>query len=164
MSRQVKLSVIDVEAIARAEADHERYLRRNEHRPPPLRAHCILFDEATQLAGYCTGSLADRLSGRAQCKATRCTQNLLVRLSEESPGRRHKGRAPEYSLRGKADAFAPSCALDVADPSTDCTRPMPRSSATISALTGETKRRVEQIIKSALETQGAMGLADLAEP
>jgi hypothetical protein len=121
--------------------------------PPPTRAHCILFDEATRAAGYMTWSKGDRVSGRAQCQATSCPFNLLIRRSEDRPGRRHAGLAPEFST-APLSASAPSCALDVID-----ANPSGMSCEQIAAVMNfKDKRRVEQILRGVLKSDAGVEL------
>lgn len=102
-------------------------------KPPPTRGHCIAGTPET-------GTHAQRISGRAQCECYACPHNLLVQDSGDVPGRRHRGLAPEWTLRGdNTSASAPSCALDIAAEGE-------HSSAEVARIMGMSKRRVEQII------------------
>jgi hypothetical protein len=101
-----------------------------------------------------TGSREARTNGQAQCLQVSCRHNLLCARSEDRPGRRHGGLAPEWTLRGETSASAPSCALDVADAG-------PKSMREIAEFTGLTKRRVEQVLKAAKEGKGGVELARL---
>lgn len=129
----------------------------NATRPPPTRAHCILFDEATRAAGYRTGSREQRMSGQWQCEATRCEHNLVVERSGDRPGRRHHGLAPESTIKARGKAGSPSCVLDVADTG-------PKSAAEIAEIEGfEDKRRVEQQLKEAKSGEVARLIARLRD-
>jgi hypothetical protein len=92
--------------------------------------------------------------GRSQCLNFGCRHNLLVSESESVPGRRHGGLAPEWTVTDRGDPGKPSCCLDVANTG-------PKSPAEIARYLGTSKRRVEQIIKAALEGEGGVELARL---
>lgn len=111
---------------------------------PMTRGDCIKGTSAS-------GSLEDRKAGRKQCSVYACRANLLVIHSSDVPGRRHGGLAPEWTFTGKTDASAPSCALDVAD-----ANPHGMSADEVSAITGETKRTIELIVKKWKGSQGAV--------
>ena len=91
-----------------------------------------------------TSSLEQRLCGRGQCVVYACRNNLLVLRSEDVQGRRHNGRAPEWTVSGESDASSPSCALDVANQGA-------KTCAEIAELTGLTKRRIQQLVKQGVE-------------
>lgn len=117
-------------------------------RLPVLRADCIT---GTLLSG----SLVDRTTGRKQCAVT-CPLNLTQTASVDMPGRRHSGIAPPSSPSGSVtSAFAPSCALDVAD-----AHPAGLSSREVARYLGLTRRAVELDVKAALEKLRAAGAAD----
>jgi hypothetical protein len=116
-------------------------------RRPATRGDCIAGTDLT-------GSRDERMTGRAQCGAYDCRHNLSVVESESVPGRRHGGLAPEWTVTDRGDAGAPSCCLDVADTG-------PHTPAEIARYLGTSKRRVEQIIKAALEGEGGVELARL---
>jgi hypothetical protein len=99
-----------------------------------------------------SGSKDDRIAGRKQCSVYACRFNLLVDASEDVPGRRHDGLAPPWTLSGRVDATAPSCALDVADTG-------PKSAAEIADMMGfDDKRRIEQLLKQALSSEAGVEL------
>ncbi len=118
-------------------------------RLPVVRGDCIT---GTRL----TGSLEERMSGRAQCQVLHCPKHLLTTASANMPGRRHRGLAPPLAPSGDvASAFAPSCALDIADAT-----PNGMSSREVARHLGITKRKVELDVKSALEKLRAGGAAE----
>lgn len=92
-----------------------------------------------------TGTLEDRLAGRKQCSILSCRSNLLVLLPSDVQGRRHNGRAPEWTVSGEADASSPSCALDEANRGA-------QTCAVIAEKTGLTKRRIQQLVKQGIES------------
>lgn len=105
--------------------------------PPPTRGHCI---EGTPT----TGSRADRLAGRAQCRAYGCRYNELVQHADDMPGRRHDGRAPEWTFYGESrSASAPSCALDIADQGKQQCSDLERK-------LGQHRRRYQQLVRQAI--------------
>ena len=120
------------------------------YRPPATRGECI---EGTAN----TGSLEERRAGKVQCSAYRCRYNLLWVESDQVPGRRHGGLAPEGTLSGaNTNASAPSCALDLVD-----ANPAGMSSAEIANAVGLDRRRVEQIVKRWQQSEAAVELARL---
>jgi hypothetical protein len=117
--------------------------------PPATRGECITGTPIT-------GSLEERRTGQKQCHAA-CRHNLLIQCSEDRPGRRHGGRAPEWTVSGEnTSAGAPSCSLDVAATG-------PKSAAEVARVMGITTRRVEQIVKEFKRTHKALALARLGE-
>lgn len=113
-----------------------------DFRPPRTRGECI---EGTPVSS----SRAERQAGNAQCACFACPHNLLVEHSENRPGRRYAGVAPEWSFRGdNPSATAPSCVLDVVD-----ANPAGLAASEVAKVLGISKRRVEQIVK-AWKTQG----------
>lgn len=118
------------------------------HRPPRTRGECIRGTPKT-------GSLEERRAGKVQCAAYECRHNLLAIPSAEVPGRRYDGLAPEWTLTDRGTASSPSCALDESDAG-------PKSCAEIARIMGfRDKRRVEQILHDALQSQGAAELLRL---
>ena len=102
---------------------------------------------------HATGSLEERMTGQRQCMQP-CRYSLLWTTSNDMPGRRHDGLAPEGTLRGKTSASAPSCALDVAGTG-------PKSAREIARITGDTTRSIEMWLKEAKEGKGGVELARL---
>ena len=125
------------------------------HRLPVFAHDQVARTRADCISGaYATGSLEERLTGQRQCYQVACRHNLLAARSDERPGRRHDGLAPEWTVRGETSATAPSCVLDVALSG-------PRTSREIAKLCGVTTRRVEQLLKAAKEGAGGVDLARL---
>ena len=118
--------------------------------PPKTYQECI---SGTPL----TGSLRERESGRVECGALSCRHNLRRVSSENVPGRRNKGIAPEWTVDGESIAASPSCALDVAN------RGAHRCSE-IASMEGKSKRRIQQEVRAAvLEYKEALVDADVSE-
>lgn len=117
--------------------------------PPPTRGDCIMGQPNT-------GSREQRTAGLVRCGALQCRHNLDRVDSEDVPGRRHGGLAPAWTLSGSnVSAMSPSCSLDVVD-----ANPAGLSSGEVAAVMGVSKRRVEQIVRAWLVSQGA---ADVLE-
>lgn len=93
-----------------------------------------------------TGSRDERMSGRFECSVLSCRQNLRTVRSENVPGRRNNGVAPEWTLDSEAIASAPSCALDVAN----SRRGVGYRCSELAEMFGKSKRRFQQEIKAAL--------------
>lgn len=113
-------------------------MTRSLHLPviqPRTYGECV---EGTPL----TGSLEDRNAGHA-CEWYACRHNLRTVRSENVPGRRNNGVAPEWTFDSEAIASSPSCALDVANRG-------PHRCSEIAEMEGKSKRRIQQEVKSAL--------------
>lgn len=93
-----------------------------------------------------TGTRDERMSGRHECAVLGCRQNLRTVRSENVPGRRNNGVAPEWTLDSEAIAAAPSCALDVAN----SRRGVGYRCSELAEMFGKSKRRFQQEIKAAL--------------
>lgn len=98
-----------------------------------------------------TSSLELRMAGRGECVVFACRHNLRTLRSEDVQGRRHNGRAPEWTVSGEADASSPSCALDVANQGA-------LTCAQIAERTGLTKRRIQQLVKQGIESLAEKGV------
>jgi hypothetical protein len=101
-----------------------------------------------------TKSLEERASGHA-CEAYTCRHNLRTVRSENVPGRRNHGIAPEWTFDSEAIASSPSCALDVANRG-------PHRCSEIAEMEGKSKRRIQQEVKGALLSLKDRGI-DTAE-
>jgi hypothetical protein len=155
MRRVVKLPIIDhrfpvgighppptrghcIDAWA-AEAEHLEWLESLRGEPATAEETRQAKDRARAYLAL-TGTLDDRMTGRRQCQAFACANNLLVEHSADRPGKRYDGLAPEWSFATKnVSASAPSCSLDVAAQGA-------KSSAAVAAIMGLSKRRVEQVV------------------
>src|SRR5512139_1456395 len=94
-----------------------------------------------------TGTLEQRLNGRKQCEVLECRNNLSKLLPEDVQGRRHNGRAPEWTVTSEDDASKPSCAIDVGNQ-----RPgRGFLCGEIAEMTGLTKRRIQQLVRQAVK-------------
>jgi hypothetical protein len=125
-------------------------LLRSQYDAPETYGHCIAGTEET-------GSFTQRAYGQRRCEAGKCRHNIDVKRSEERPGRRYKGRAPEWTMNGGSmSASGPSCALDVAK-----LHPEGLSATDVGSVLGLSKRRVEQVIKKWRVEQGAADLIEL---
>lgn len=121
-----------------------------DYRPPNTRGECIAGTPNTS-------SRDERQAGKAQCCAFECRYNLLVEHSENRPGRRYSGIAPEWSFRGdNPSATSPSCLLDVTD-----AHPNGLPASEVARVLGISKRRVEQILKAWRTKQGAADVVKL---
>jgi len=106
-----------------------------------------------------TGTLEQRATGQHQCRVYQCRKNLLRTDSQDVPGRRRDGVAPEGTFSGaNVSASAPSCAIDVAN-----AHPAGMSNAEVAGLMGLDKRRCEQIVKAWRENSGAVELYRLRQ-
>jgi hypothetical protein len=91
-----------------------------------------------------TKSLAERASGQA-CESYQCRHNLRTVRSENVPGRRNNGIAPEWTFDSEAVAASPSCALDVANRGA-------HKCSELAAMEGKSKRRIQQEVKGAMHS------------
>ncbi len=116
--------------------------------PPGTRQECIDGHGRT-------GSREQRTNGQRQCGAFSCRHNLLRVDSSDVAGKRYDGVSPEWTLSGEnVSAMGPSCSLDVADQGE-------HTSGQVAKILGISRRRVEQILKRFLGTDGALDLARL---
>jgi hypothetical protein len=92
-----------------------------------------------------TGTLKERESGRVSCAALSCRHNLRRVSSENVPGRRNKGIAPEWTVDGESTASSPSCALDVANRGA-------HSCSDLAKMEGKSKRRLQQEVRAAVQS------------
>jgi hypothetical protein len=92
-----------------------------------------------------TGTLEERMSGRRECSNYTCRHALRVVRSENVPGRRNNGVAPEWTLDSEAIAAAPSCALDVANRGA-------HKCSELASMEGKSKRRIQQEVKGAMHS------------
>ena len=102
-----------------------------------------------------TGSREERTAGVRQCQVMQCRHYLARVDSDDVPGRRHDGIAPPWTVSDRGDASSPSCSLDVVD-----ANPAGLSSGEVARVMGISRRRVEQIVRAWLVSQGA---ADVLE-
>lgn len=102
-----------------------------------------------------TGSREERTAGDRQCQVIQCRHYLARVDSDDVPGRRHGGCAPPWTVSDRGDASSPSCSLDVVD-----ANPAGLSSGEVAQVMGVSRRRVEQIVRAWLVSQGA---ADVLE-
>lgn len=104
-----------------------------------------------------TGSREERTAGVRQCEVIQCRHYLARVDSHDVPGRRHGGLAPPWTESGRGDASSPSCSLDVVD-----ANPAGLSSGEVAAVMGVSRRRVEQIVRAWLVSQGAADVLEVA--
>ncbi len=116
--------------------------------PPGTRGECVA---GTTL----TGSREGRQRGEQSCGAYACRHNLRRSDGADVPGKRYDGESPPWTLSGdNTSAVSPSCSLDVADAGA-------HTSGEVAKVLGLSRRRVEQILKRFMGTDGALDLARL---
>lgn len=116
-------------------------------RAPVVRARSVAQcrPEWTPLTGV-PATRGDCRGGERPCRYVRCRYHLYIIESEDRPGRRQGGVAPEVTLRpGWLESpIAESCALDLAEQHE-------QSVEEIAVIMKVTPRRIQQILQGALD-------------